>query len=149
MGGVGGAAVCRLLHRVRDSRVLGGPALAAGRNLQPWSEDFDMPVWITPRSRIVADVAEAPDGSITADRLVERTPDNTHYVRTDYRTPEDDVTYTASYFVKAGERRWAYIVMKAKYGGDRRVFFDLSDGTKGAQDPAVAEARIIPVGNGW
>ena len=96
-----------------------------------------------------SDVAKAPNGTKTADKLIERRDDGTHYVREDYGSLGAGKLFTASYFVKAAERTWVYIVVRPKKGTGRRVYFDLSAGTKGAQDGFIESARISKLADGW
>jgi len=57
-----------------------GKIAYAPHNLLTNSEDFEASAWTKVRATISANVAVAPDGTTTADKLVEDTSNNTHYV---------------------------------------------------------------------
>jgi hypothetical protein len=110
-------------------------------NLLQRSEEFDNAYWTKTRSSITANTIIAPDGTLTADKLVENTDNNTHFVRRDFTGTA--ASYTASVYAKAGERTSFDIWL---YNGSvyvSTVTFNLVDGTAGAG------GTITSVGNGW
>lgn len=109
-------------------------------NLMTYSQDFDYGVWLKNQSTISANVAMAPDGTITMDKLVEGASTANHEV---YYYPAGMVqgqTYTASIFMKAGER--SRIRFNSNTGSS---VFDLAAGTVQANGET---ATIMAVGNG-
>jgi hypothetical protein len=81
----------------------------AGTNLIPASEAFDDAVWTKSRSSITANAATAPDGTTTADKLVEDTSNNTHRTFQGVAKAASAITYTFSVFLKAAERTFAQV----------------------------------------
>ena len=71
----------------------------AGTNLVPFSEEFDNAAWTKTRATISADAVVAPDGTLTADKLVEdATAANSHgmkdTVAKESFTDNSDVTFS-------------------------------------------------------
>lgn len=91
------------------------------------------------------DVTTAPDGTLTADRIVEVANTNQHrlYVFLGDRT---GTPMTYSVYAKAAERSWLAI----RHGNvSSGAWFDLANGIIGTVDASVLSASITPVGNGW
>ena len=75
-----------------------------------YSEDFDNAVWIKTNTTITADNTTAPDGTVTADKIVEANDtDQHHYIsETLNNVPKETVIEASAYF-KVGERNNAHI----------------------------------------
>jgi len=142
---VKGGAAADLTFARAGTRTRKGPSYIEGvpYNLSLNSEQFNL--WTPQGTTITADAAVAPDGSTTADKLIENSSSSLHYVtRSTDNYPGG--THTFSCYVKADTRTWAYL---ASFDGvDRGAYFNLSNGTIGAVD-AGASASIQDVGNGW
>lgn len=130
------------------------PVLSARYNLLTKTEQFDDAVWTKLRSSITANSIVAPDGTPTADKLVEDTSPNTHYVH----GPDVSITaataYTGSIYIKQSDlNRQAHIFLaNANATSGVRVGVDLTNGAVifAVQDGASnASAKITPVGNDW
>ena len=120
---------------------------SARTNLLTYSEQFDNAVWIKARSTITANTVTAPDGTTTADKLVEdTTASNTHNISQTI-TSIASTTYTFSCYLKKAERNWAVIVFNNS-GVYPAVYIDLNSGTIGNITGSVT-ATITSVGNGW
>lgn len=118
-------------------------------NLLTYSEDFTNAVWTKYSVSIGSNTAilyTAPDGTLTAQKLIEDTSTNTHYV---YRlfTPANGVTYTFSCYLKAAQRRYVWIGIP--FGSPGRVGFDLQTGTITTALIPTTQGRIENVGGGW
>lgn len=113
-------------------------------NLAPYSEEYESGMeWAKFNSTISANVIEAPDGTMSASKLVEGTdPDTQHWLRINTATPVTESTqYTISIYAKAAERTEFNI-----FGGGGAVGstkFDLQAGT------ATGSGEIEDVGDGW
>lgn len=123
-------------------------------NLLTYSEQFDNAAWTKTRSSITANVATAPDGTTTADKLVEdTTASNSHFAFQSVAGLTDSTVYLHSVFAKAGERTKVVICFMDKAGTTRGMLFDLSSGTvanynqSGITDTSIY--GIQSVGNGW
>jgi hypothetical protein len=126
-----------------------------GSNLFGYSQAFDDAVWTKSNSSITANSTTAPDGTTTADTLVENTANNTHYVYASananlFATIVTGVTYTASIFAKPAGRN------RIRFAGDgssaflgNEVIFDVANGTVGSIPAGVTSASIVSAGNGW
>lgn len=121
-----------------------------GRNLINFSQNFESGGWTKSNLTVMIDAAVAPDGTMTAEKLVE---DSTTNVRLVSRTPasvtwSDNETYTASVYAKAGERDLFWIESRTKVPGFPQGFFNLSTGTV-VSALNGATAAIEDAGNGW
>jgi hypothetical protein len=109
--------------------------------LYPRSEEFETVSWAKTRSSITANATTAPDGTLTADKLVEdTTASNTHTSGSSVTPPA--TAHTLSVFAKKGERTW--IVLRL---GGNNTFFNLDDGTIAAG--SVNSPTITNFGDGW
>ena len=117
----------------------------ARRNLLTMPTMFDDAAWSKTQATITANTTTAPDGTTTADKVVESTTASTvHYV---YQTPTlSAVQYTLSIYAKASERS---IVMLNTFASATNyyAYFNLSSGTVGTT--LNCTARIADAGNGW
>lgn len=111
-----------------------------------YSEQFDNEAWTKIRSSITANAIAAPDGTTTADKLVEDTANNSHYIIKSV-TVTAGATYTFSCYFKKGERT---TVALAAYNGSAfpAAYFNLASGTKVSVDAALT-AYMEDVGSGW
>ena len=120
-----------------------GAIAYAPHNLLTYSEQFDNAAITKVRATISANSTTAPDGTITADKLVEDgTVSNTHACYFTATTVVGTV-YTYSVYVKAAERTWIMLGHSGKLAS-----FNLSTGVLGTVD-AGATATITPDTNGF
>jgi len=121
-------------------------------NLLPYSEDFTNAVWAKTRCSISSNAGIAPDGTTTADKLVEDSSTNTHFLQ-EALTIASSTAFTFSVFLKAGERDHANIHMgegQWKTGGYAALNVDLADGTVSVVNATYVDASSIEdYGNGW
>ena len=131
-----------------------GPRFEHGgiyRNLILQSEDLST-TWALARATISTNTVIAPDGTTTADTLVEdATSANTHIV---YQIMPDgdftnDATYTFSCYVKAANRTWVRYTLRDKGGNYPVAEFDVENGVVGGAATAGNTSTIENVGNGW
>lgn len=120
--------------------------LAAGT-----SENLDR--WAFTRASATANAITAPDGSTTADKLVEDgTASNSHFTQAGF-TSVDTSVYSLSVYAKAGERTWLWLQFAD--GASSGRFFNLSTGAMGVANPAtlgagtLTGASITAIGDGW
>lgn len=124
----------------------------AATNLLRWSEAFDNSVWFKTRCTVTTNAATSPDGSATADKLIEDTSENTtHHVGENY-TVSPGTTYTFSCFFKASERTQALLKMASAGGtwgvGEPAFVLDLLNGQI-ISLTGVGSASATYEGNGW
>jgi hypothetical protein len=120
----------------------------APTNLEVWSEDLSQSVYTKNRVTVTTNAVTAPDGALTADKLVEdATATSTHYLSrsTAFISGLDA---SISFYAKAGERSW--IVASFNIGaGAETVYFNVGNGTVGTKGGNITIATIAPVGGGW
>ena len=116
----------------------------ARTNLLIYSEEFNTSPWQKINTSITTNVVESPDGSFTADKLVDSATNSEHTLNVSPSVTSGK-TYTASIFVKAAERT------EVKFGFTTTNF---SSPTRGDFDLTTGSAvetynTITDVGNGW
>jgi hypothetical protein len=119
---------------------LGRSVWESRTNLLLYSEEFDNAYWTKSNVTISTNQIIAPDGTLTADKLVEDATSNQHRVL----RAIDGSTKNVSIYAKAAER--SYIGLFAAVG--TRTYFNLSAGTIGTVSSG-STATIESVGNGW
>jgi len=133
--------------RTTNATVTGSNGLIqyAPMNLLTFSEQFDNAAWTKSAITITANAAVAPNGAITADKVIPTAALLFHEIWNGF-TSTAGVTYAGSYFVKAGEYRFVQLL------GPSAVFteyanFDLQNGTRTAGTSGFGS--IESIGNGW
>lgn len=149
----GGSLAFLPAHSIRiDEEPLTGKALGillegARTNLASWTQAFDNAYWnkTTQGTTISADATTAPDGTATADKILETTGNLWHAV---YRsqTLTASVPYAISVYLKAGERSWAG-PYHYDASTDRGSWFNLSTGA--ISTSGVGTKRNQALSNGW
>ena len=120
------------------------PLLDGRVNLLERTEEFDNAYWTKTRSSVTANAAIAPDGTTTADKLVEDNTTGTHIaVRI---VTLSAASYTFSVFAKADQRSWISFLNNSLVLSSAN--FNLAAGTLGTVS-ANASASITNVGGGW
>lgn len=126
---------------------------SATTNLCTYSEAFDNAAWTKVRSSISSNATTSPDGTSSADKLVEdSSASDTHYC---VQTPTVSAAtlYTFSVFLKSSTRTKANIVLDGGSGNFANTSVDLSSGTitSGSASGSFTEysSQITNVGNGW
>jgi hypothetical protein len=104
-----------------------------------YTEEFDNAYWGKARISVTANTIAAPNGTMTADSMVEDTTTNSHPIFRSITTTNATV-YTVSIFAKQGSRQ--YLRINATNGGSP-IYYDLLNKTAGAG------GSIVDFGNGW
>lgn len=123
-------------------------------NLLTYSEQFDNAAWSKTRSSITPNVATAPDGTVTADKLVENTTATaTHQVSYSITKAASAITYTGRICAKNAERTEIAVLFTDFGGNDASVLVNLSTGATSALATsgtfASASAVVTQLPNGW
>jgi len=118
----------------------------ATTNLLTYSEDFGNAAWTKSNSIISGDFTYAPDGTKSADKLIEDNTTGSHYVFQSI-TPTNGVTYSFSIAMKADQRR--YVWLGCGFSGGGRYGFDLLTGTLTNGTISNQAATVSNLGNGW
>lgn len=120
------------------------PFVSDTYNLASYTEDFTNAVWTTLNCSVTANQTTAPNGTTTADKLIENSSAGFHGVL-QLVTGTVGQTYTFSCYLKAAERTWALMWFDADGAG---AYVNLSDGSLGTVSAGVT-ASVESVGNGW
>jgi hypothetical protein len=114
----------------------------AEENLLLQSQTFDNAYWTKTNITVTANSTTAPDGTTTAESILETATTGSHQVfRSAVITSSN--THVRSVFAKPNGRNWLAI-----YGGAGRSFFDLQNGVTGTVEAGYT-ASMIDAGNGW
>ena len=123
------------------------------QNLLTWSQDFDNAAWAKSTSSVTANATVAPDGSLTADSLIEDTSTNQHATSQIFGSGVVSTTYTFSVFLKQNTRTKAQIAISDNATGDASTVVDLVAGTVTAASVSgnwsSPVASIQPANNGY
>jgi hypothetical protein len=124
-----------------------GKLVYGPNNLCLQSQTFDNATWTAQRATVTANATAAPDGTLTADKLIEdATASNTHRIT---QTPTTAASaYTWSVYAKADTRSWLYLRVDRIGPTTPIAWFNVSNGTVGTVQTGFT-ASIQSVGNGW
>lgn len=118
----------------------------APHNLLLQSQTFDNASWTKVAATVTANATAAPDGSVTADKLVENAANAYHYIlQTSTTTSNTPLTY--SVYAKAAERNFINIQLGGSFT-NQGVSVNLTTGQKLEYNSPTATS-VTSVGNGW
>jgi len=138
--------VARFDHDPATGSSLGLLHEEARTNLLVRSEEFDNASWTKQDATITANAIVAPNGTTTADKIVEDTDTGLHRV---YQTPSTSAgAVTLSFYAKAAEKSWCFVRMNDGSNVARNAYFDISSGAVGSVGEGYTTS-IAAVGNGW
>ena len=137
----------RFDHNPTTGESLGLLVEEARTNLVLRSEEFNDAAWTKAATSVSANAVVAPDNTLTADKLVEDTANNTHIVQPS-TSPSyvSGTVYTYSVFAKAAER--TVVQLRVSASATFSASFNLSTGIA-SQLAANTTASIIAFANGW
>lgn len=118
----------------------------ARTNLFTYSNQLDNAAWTKVRCSVSPDVATAPDGTLTADKLVEDTSNNSHVIGRNISFISG-VAYTATLVIEAAGRTQVALVFPSGAFTTSRILFDLSAVTA-VVTLGAATATIQYIGGG-
>ena len=122
----------------------------ARTNLLTYSEQFDNAAWGKTRSSVTANATAAPDGTVTADKLVEAVGTATDYYLAQGTTVVSGTAYTFAVYAKAAERSQVTLWLPAAgFGTIAAAIFTLSGNGTAAQETGSSTNSIAALGNGW
>jgi hypothetical protein len=127
----------------------------AATNLLTYSEQFDNAVWTKSNTTLIANATIAPDGTLTADKLIEDTVATLHQAYTGVSITAN-TQYTYSFYVKSAERTAVTLEFgfaNSPYTPRVKAVFDLYTITATSANTGtptlVNTPTITNVGNGW
>jgi hypothetical protein len=122
-------------------------------NLLLYSEQLDNAIWSLQRATITANATASPDGTVTADRLVDNAVSGTHRVFQTVVKATSALAYTGSVYLKAGTLGFATIRLSGTGEiTNAAVGINLSTGELSAVATGgftAASASVSNAGNGW
>lgn len=113
-------------------------------NLALFSEQFDNAAWSKFEAPITPNAIAAPDGTISADLILDTAVSQQHLAEQAISTGVG--VHTWSVFAKA--QNLNFLIINAFSGSSNRTWFNLSNGTIGT-NAAGSTATITSYGNGW
>jgi hypothetical protein len=127
------------------------PVLSARVNLLTKTEQFDDAVWQKARISVSANAVAAPNGLLTAEKLIEDTTASQTHAVFQLFSPNLVVgaAHTFSFYAKASERSWVAFGSNSAIGLGGIVWFNLTSGTVGTVQSGWSNASIISAGDGW
>jgi len=114
-------------------------------NLYTYSEQLDNANWTKADSTIASNQTIAPDGTFTADKLIDNINNNWHAV---YQSINYTGNVTASIYAKYSNRQYLKFVTNNDNATDRGATFDLINKTV-TNTSAGVTATIVDIGDGW
>lgn len=115
----------------------------AGLNNAQYSQELDNAYWGKLGSSVTPNATTAPDGSLTADKIVEASGGTYHNIN--YTTYSTSGSFTASVYLKAGERSFASIEIIDNF----RAVINLSTGAIVSNTLGGSTITATDAGNGW
>jgi hypothetical protein len=119
-------------------------------NLLTYSEDFDNAAWVKTRSAVVPNAITAPDGSLTAYKLVDNTANAEHYMQ--QMLTQTEGTFTKSLYVKKGNSG-DYVEIRPVHIGEisptSAIKFDLNVGPLATTNVLITNAGMDILLDGW
>lgn len=119
----------------------------AATNLMVRSAQLDDVGWTKLRITVDQDAATAPDGTVTADGMVEDATTASH-AEQQFVSFTSGTTYTLSVYVKPAGRSIAWLYLPATAFGSGNAYFNLTTGAVGTNVGAVT-ATMTPLAGGW
>lgn len=113
-------------------------------NLATYSEQFNNAAWTKANATISANSTTAPDGTTTADTLLDNTSAAAHYLSAGFTLTT--AAYTFSVYVKSAGATW--VALEVYDGGAKLSYFNIVTGVTGS-NASGNTSTITPVGNGW
>ncbi|QEH80818.1 hypothetical protein EIK56_22900 [Sphingomonas sp. C8-2] len=120
-----------------------GKIAFAPANLFVRSQEFDSGSWVKGNLSVTADATTAPDGSVSADKLVEAATSSTHYVQQNVGTV--GLYEVLTVYAKPAGRDWIGLNLSTA----NAAYFNVAAGTVGTVTGAGAVATITPAANGF
>jgi hypothetical protein len=116
-------------------------------NLITYSETLENTQWLKSNVTIAQNSIISPNGDMTGDKLIEGTNNGLKYIRSS-SSGTVGIIHTASIYLKANTRTWAYLTFGWDGSGDRAAYFNLIEGVVGNLEGGVT-ASIVATGNDW
>jgi hypothetical protein len=116
----------------------------AEENLFLYSQELESAYWIKSGVTVTTNADTAPDGTSTAEKIVETATTSAHVLQRPILV--NGTTYTASCFLKAAERSFAFLSIGA---ANNAISIDLTLGTATNAAGTTNNITCTSAGNGW
>ena len=128
--------------------------LRAAQNLLTQSQQLDNAAWTKTRVTVTANYAAAPDGTTTADRVLETTDNGVHEIKQAYSKSAGVTILTTAVRLKADGRSEAYLMLDDGTATNRaQIRANLSTGTAPFTDNTgtytLLSNSVTSLGSGW
>ena len=124
------------------------PFVTDNRNLLSYTEDFSNVFWGKQDSTVVSNSTIAPNGTLTADTVIDNTVNSYHgIIMTDNINATSGITYTSTIYAKYNGRNIQLTYDTGQFGAAQYANFDLQNGVLGSV--LGGTATITSAGNGW
>lgn len=145
---------CRLWSGKLSSWKRPSSIRSIGTNSLKWSNELSNAIWVRTGCDVQNQATTAPDGSATADKIIETATVTEHRVYQSVAKSNAQETWTASASLKAAERNFALLVISDGAGAIAGVGIDLSNGTTGTTFSIGAatfpfSVTVVNEGSGW
>jgi hypothetical protein len=133
------------------------PVVSARVNLLTKTEDFDSVVWGKAGATVTANSTNAPNGTLTADTLIETTGGGEHYAFQQIVKTATNITYTKTVNFKnaVGTRNFAIAITDGTTGGYGAIFSTAGSVVSGSfaigstSGWTFVSSSVVPAGDGW
>ena len=131
----------------REGLLMEGPS----ENIMLYSEDFTNSFWIKEDCSITSNATTAPDGTTTADKMIDTTATNAHSIRASVSNALTGDIFTLSCFAKASELNYvALYSYGTSFTTNPKVCFDLNNQTMiDAGEVSILDSKMEELDNGW
>ena len=148
------SGVARFNHNPTTDESLGLLIEEQRTNLLTYSEQFDNAAWTKSDTTVTANTLVAPDGTLTADSLIENTATANHRIFQSVSKAASAITYTATVYAKTNGRNIRVSFDSGSTSNSVEAGFNLTTGTVSVAASVAgtytsASATITPVGNGF
>ena len=148
-----GNNVARFDHNPTTGESLGLLIEESRTNLLTYSEEFDNVAWIKNASTITLNTIIAPDGTLTADKLVgEEGVSNSNHRLYNTFSATSGTNYTISVYVKAGEYTGVTLHTFGAVNTSAGINVDLTTQNiyvRGNNSANLVDSSITSIGNDW
>lgn len=118
-------------------------------NIGLQSEVLDNANWTKTRTTITANATTAPDGAVTADKIVEDSTASATHVVTCGFSVTSGTAYTASWFFKAAERSEIQLHFSTQFPANSYAIFNFNTAIVEQTGVGLTSAEIVALPNGW
>ena len=125
------------------------PLLSARTNLLTYTEDFSNGAWAKGAATVSANATTAPDGTTTADLIIEGAGSAYHYVLRGSPGYVAGVGFVAEVYAKYAGRRYVRVVIYNGFSTTSEAVFDVQNGAVGTFVGGGATRSIVSIGDGW